>query len=83
MPSADYICKQFGSRSGPTKCLLITFANSLDLDQARQNVKCNLPTTVWTQIWVYKFLAGSGSKLFDTDGIFLNDLKNKQTDFEK
>ena len=41
MSSADYICKQFGSSSGPTKCrLLITFANNLDPVQAQQTVFC-------------------------------------------
>ena len=50
--TADYICKQFGPRSGPTKCpLLIIFANSLDPDQAQQKVLCWLYLqTVWTQI---------------------------------
>ena len=38
---ADYIYKQFGPRSGPTKCpLLIIFANSLNTDQAQQIVLC-------------------------------------------
>ena len=53
--TADYICKQFGPRSGPTKSpLLIIFANSLDPDQAQQNVLCWLYLqTVWTQIRPY------------------------------
>ena len=48
--TADYICKQFGPRSGPTKFpLLIIFANSSDPDQAQQKVLCWLYLqTVWT-----------------------------------
>ena len=51
MSAADYICKQFGSNSGQTKCrLLIIFANNFDPDQARQNVIClSHLQAVWTQ----------------------------------
>ena len=74
LSSADYICKQFGPRSGPTKCpLLIIFANSLNPDQAQQNVlcfanslnpnqvrrnaKCSLHITFWTLIRPYKIMS--------------------------
>ena len=67
---ADYNCNRFGPRSGQTKCpLLIIFANSLNPDQAQQNVLCfanslnpyqvrrNAKCSLWTLIRLNKIMS--------------------------
>ena len=93
MSSADNLCKQFGPRSGPTKCRAWSGSKLFD------TLNMIIPEIIFWKSWFWKSAdnlckqfgpssgltkcwARSGSKLFDTQNIFLKEFFEK-VDFEK